>query len=310
MAFVLVTGASGFIGRALTLALVAGGFRVRAACRQPSVLDSRAGVEGVELPDLAGPVDWDELLADVDFVVHLAGIAHSSGIADADYDRVITRATHELAQSCSRRGISHLVFVSSILAQSGSAADYVVTEDISPQPATPYGRAKLAAEMAIKATTVPFTILRPAPVYGPGAKGNIAILLRIASLPVPLPFSSLKNRRSLVGVDNLVEAVIFCLSNPNTIGQTYVVADREPIRLFEIFANMRAAEGRRADLVSFPVDWIGKVLRALGRGALWDRVGRDFVIDPQKLLAAGWRPVVDTQAGLREMVRAHNGPKR
>src|SRR4029077_11658461 len=109
--------------------------------------------------------------------------------------------------------IKRLIFMSSIGAQAGSAADHVVTESDEPSPVTAYDRAKLAAEEEIKRSGVPFTILRPVIVYGPGAKANIALMMRIAALPVPLPFGAFRNRRSLVAIDNLSQAVLFCLAS-------------------------------------------------------------------------------------------------
>src|SRR6266700_4029892 len=139
---ILVTGASGFVGRALVEDLAAQGHRVRAAMRQP---------------------------ADINAVVHLAGIAHiTSGIAEDLYDRVNRAATAALAAAAARDRIERLVFVSSIRAQSGPACDHPLTEADTPHPVDAYGRSKLAAEDAIRVAQLPFTILRPALIYGPG----------------------------------------------------------------------------------------------------------------------------------------------
>ncbi|AVT78138.1 UDP-glucose 4-epimerase [Rhodopseudomonas palustris] len=277
---------------------------MRAACRNPAGLVDVAGIDIVKLPNLSMPIHWDAFLENVQLVVHLAGVVHRADVTRAEYDRVITEATGELAQSCRRCGVSHLVFVSSIGAQTGPSANFTVTEDDEPQPTTYYGKAKLAAEGLVSMAGVPFTILRPAVVYGPGAKGNVAALAKIASLPLPLPFANLENRRSLVGVDNLVAAILFCLSHPATTGQTYVVADRDPLRLSDIFAILRSARGRPAALFPFPATWIENLLHAIGRDALWDRIGRNLVIDSGRLLSAGWQPPIDTLSGLREMARS------
>ncbi len=129
--------------------------------------------------------------------------------------------------------------MSSIGAQAGSAADHVVTEIDEPQPMTAYDRAKLAAEEEIRLSGVPFTILRPVIVYGPGAKANIALMVRIATLPLPLPFGAFRNRRSLLSIDNLIQAIVLCLDDPATLNQTFIVCDREPITLAEMFAMLR-----------------------------------------------------------------------
>lgn len=301
---ILVTGASGFVGRGLVPALVRAGHVVRAASRDPAALPSGASVEPVCLPDLAAPVDWAPLLDGVDAVVHLAGIAHRTGLAGDDYDRVVRAATAELARACAERA-RHLVFVSSIGAQAGSAAAHVVRETDPPRPVTAYDHAKLAAEAAVRNAGGPFTVLRPVLVYGPGVKGNMALLMRIAASPWPLPFGAFDNRRSLVARDNLAEAIGFCLATPATRGETFVVADREALTLAEMIAVLRNACGRPARLLPVPPVLISGLLRATGRGATWDRIGGSLVVDPARLLAAGWRPVIDTPTGLAAMMRDH-----
>ena len=196
---VLVTGASGFIGRALVADLAAAGHPVRAAMRQPADIFART-VEVVAVSDLTRPVEWRALLKGVETVVHLAGIAHAGPeIAEQAYDRVNRLATAELAETAQRMGVQRLIFASSIRAQCGPVASSVLDETGAPQPTDAYGRSKLAAEQAIRASNVPFTILRPVLIYGPGVKGNLARLARWARSPWPLPFGSFSNRRSILG---------------------------------------------------------------------------------------------------------------
>jgi UDP-glucose 4-epimerase len=301
---VLVTGASGFIGRALINDLVVQGHRVRAAMRQPADIFPRQ-VEAVAVSDLARPIEWRPLLQEMDAVVHLAGIAHAGpGIADELYDRVNRAATAALAAAAAASGTRRLVFVSSIRAQSGAASARVLTEADPPHPTDAYGRSKLAAETAIRGSNMPFTILRPALIYGFGVKGNLAALMRLAQSPWPLPFGAMRNRRSLLARDNLVTAIHLALTDPATAGETYVVADPAPLTIAEIVGALRAGLGRRPGLLSIPSALIAGPLAALGRGDLWERLGGDSVVDPAKLLAAGWRPTTDTRAGLAAMAQA------
>ena len=229
---ILVTGASGFVGRALVAALAQAGHEVRAATRRPGAAALPPGVEAVAVPDFRNPVDWAPLLAGVDAVVHLAGIAHVGLDLDpALYDRVIRDATTELAAACAKAGVRRLVFVSSVRAQCGASAPGVLREVDTPRPAEAYGRAKLAAEVAALAGATPCTVLRPVMVYGPGVAGNLATLMRIADTPWPLPFAAFDNRRSLVSLDNLIAAITFVLGSTATQNETYLVADTEPVYL-------------------------------------------------------------------------------
>jgi UDP-glucose 4-epimerase len=301
---VLVTGASGFVGRALVRALTEGGTPVHAATRDPAATSFPTGVEKVAVADYRQPVDWASLLAGVDAVVHLAGIAHiGPGVDDAVYDRVVHGATAELAAACAVANVRRLIFMSSVRAQNGPAADHVLSEDDEPQPSEAYGRAKLQAEAAVRAGPVAWTVLRPTMVYGPGAKGNLATLLRLSDTPWPLPLAAFASRRSLVGLDNLVAAIRFALGTSATERQTYLVADPSPVTLAEIVAALRDGLGRRRRLFSVSPSMFEASLRLIGRGDVWERLGGSLVVDPGKLIAAGWRPDADTLGALARMAK-------
>ena len=304
MTRVLVTGATGFCGRPLVARLREAGYAVRAAVRGTPSPPFAPAVEVVQA-NLAASVDWAPLLTGVDAVVHLAGIAHARArIPDARYDAINHQATAALAQAARAAGVQHVVFLSSVRAQSGSAADRVLTERNAPAPTDSYGRSKLAAEAAIAASGVPFTVLRPVLIYGPGLKGNLAALARVAALPLPLPLGGLTNRRSLLGIDNLVGAILFVLQTAATRGETYLVADPEPVGFANIVAAFRAARGRPPALFNFPPRLIEIAARLAGGPDLWERLGGELVVYPGKLIAAGWAPARDTTAALTAAARA------
>jgi len=188
---VLITGASGFIGKPLTGALAKAGWDVRAAARDPSAIPAASGVERVAMADLAQRADWPALLDGVTHVVHLAGIAHAPGVLpDALYARINAGAVGELAEAASGK-VARLVFLSSVRAQAGLSAGEPISETGIPAPTDSYGHAKLEGERLLAGSGVPFTVLRPAVVYGQGVKGNIAALATLARTPTPLPFASL-----------------------------------------------------------------------------------------------------------------------
>lgn len=302
---VLVTGASGFVGRALVPALAAAGHDVRAAARDPSAVPPGDRIEAATLPDMAGPADWGPLLERMDAAIHLAGIAHADPATALErYDRVNHQATAKFAQQAARHGLRHFVLMSSIRAQAGAASDVVLNEDSPPAPTDAYGRSKLDAEEAVRTSGVPHTILRPSVIYGPGVRGNLATLLRLAALPVPLPFGSFDNLRSLLSIDNLIAALLFVLEEPRTIGRTYVVADVAPVTFAEILTAVRKGMDRPPALVSIPPDLLRIALMALGRRSLWDRLGGSQIVDASRLRREGWAPSVDTLAGLAAMAQA------
>jgi UDP-glucose 4-epimerase len=300
---VLVTGASGFIGRALVSDLAAAGHTVRAAMRQPADVFARS-VEVVAVSDLTRSVEWRALLRGMDTVVHLAGIAHAGpGIAAEAYDRVNRLATEELAHAAKAAGIGRLVFLSTIRAQSGPSSTGVLRETDDPRPTDAYGRSKLSAELAIRNSGVPFTILRPVLVYGPGVKGNFARLMQLAATAWPLPLGLCRNRRSLLARSNLTGAIQFALATPATAGETFIVADPDPLTLAETLAALRTGMGRRPALWPVPPAIVEAAARALGRADDWDRLGGSQVADPGKLLGAGWKPALHTREALAALTR-------
>jgi UDP-glucose 4-epimerase len=302
---VLVTGASGFIGRPLTAALAQAGYTVRAAVRDRRAQQFPSGVDVAMQPDLANPVDWAPLVAGMDAVVHLAGIAHiGPDVPEATYDRVNHLATAELARAAAAADTRHFVFMSSTRAQAGAASSEPLTEAAAPHPTDAYGRSKLAAEAAVRAAGVPYTNLRPALVYGPGAKGNFASLMRVAALPVPLPFGAFSNRRSFLALDNLIAAVRFALEDPRAANETFLVADPHAISLAQLVSLLRAAASRGPWLLPVPPVLLKIALTTIGHRDSFERLAGTLVAEPHKLIAAGWQPVTDTATAIKRMVQA------
>ncbi|WP_213284842.1 NAD-dependent epimerase/dehydratase family protein [Bradyrhizobium sp. sGM-13] len=286
---VLVTGADGFIGRNLIHYLASRNFKVIAASRTVSEF-KHPSVVSAPLPDLAMPFDWQPLLEKCDAVVHLAGIAHR--FADEEqYTLVNHRATEALANAASRQG-KHLVFVSSIAAQSGSFSEAELTEDDPPKPTNPYGRSKLAAEESVRAALGSFTILRPVVIYGQGEKGNFSVIHRISGLPIPLPFGALKAQRSVLSVENFSSAVELVLTEPRARGEMFIVSDPTPLTVPDLISRRRATLVRAPWLVPIPENWMRVFFAAAGWTGLWQRIGEPLIARPTKLLALGWQPTL------------------
>jgi nucleoside-diphosphate-sugar epimerase len=302
---VLVTGASGFIGRPLVAALLRAGYAVRAVTRrQVSFPDS---VEVANITDFINPIDWNPILRGVDIVVHLAGMAHSNipDTSSFEFDQINWIATQRLAHAAKDAEIDRFVYISSVRAQVGASTAHTVREQDEPGPTNQYGRSKLAAEQAIQAAGVPFTIFRPVVIYGPHPKGNMRTVVQLARSRLPLPaFSS---RRSLLAVENLIGAIFFALNNPATVGETYLVADSGSMTMSEMFTILRKLQGRSLTTFHVPLAIMRLLLKLTGREDIWRRLYGDLVVDTSKLQSAGWRPTVDTYEGLRGMMRAEDG---
>jgi len=297
---VLLTGASGFVGRHLLHDLGARGYRIRTAGR--SALSATSGVEQVAIGDLGAPIDWQPLLDGVDLVVYSAGLAHADGaIPEERYRAVNTDATLALARAAQAAGVRRFVFLSSIRAQSGPVSERPLSEADTPAPTDAYGRSKLAAEQGLAGLDLDWVALRPVLVYGPGVKANMAALLKLARFPLPLPLGALSAKRSLLAIENLAEAVAFALSEACPARRSYIVADPEPLSVAGMLAAMRAGLGRGPGLIAVPPPLLALAARLAGRPAAYERLAKGLVASPGALLSAGWRPPVETKAALAQL---------
>lgn len=300
---VALTGATGFVGRALLADLRANGYRVRALLRRPA--DEARDADSAVIGDLARPVNMARALEGVDVVVHSAAIAHAmSGRPEDDYRAVNTEATVALAQAARRAGAKRFVFLSSVRAQTGPSADGVVDESRPAVPTDPYGRSKLAAEQGLAEAGIDWVALRPVLVYGPGVKGNMASLVRLARSPWPLPLPIPSARRSLLAVENLAGAVRIAITAAGAPGRPYLVADDGALDIAGIVAALRAGAGRRVPGLPVPAFLFHAAARLAGRAELAERLTGDLVVDTGALRALGWRPVVSTKDGLARLLAA------
>ena len=300
---IALTGATGFIGQCLLRELPRRGYRLRVLLRRPSVvpLDAASAVVG----DLARPQNMAAALADVDAVIHSAGLAHAmSGLPEDDYRMLNTEATIGLARAAQRAGAKRFIFLSSIRAQAGATADHTLTEDLAPQPTDAYGRSKLAAEQGLAALDLDWVALRLVLVYGAGVKGNMAELLRFARSPYPLPLGLLRARRSLLSLDNLVAAVDAVLAAPGRLQRPLIVADPKALTIPEMIAAVRGGLGRRPGLIPVPLALLEAALRATGQSEVYQRLAGSLVADPSALSRLGWTPSVTTPEGLAALARS------
>lgn len=294
MTRLLVTGAGGFVGRRLMPRLSAAGHDVVTAGR-----GAGRSAGHVAVGEIGPDTDWSHALEGRDMVVHLAAQVPGRGVPVDRYGVVNDLGTARLVRQAQTAGVTRFILMSSIFAAGpGEVAGHV--------PATPYGRSKRAAEAHVAAFSGPGRAgisLRPPLVYGAGAAGNWALLQKLAALPVPLPFGAVQNRRSVIAVENLADAIVAVIAAPGAASGNYAVADDGTVSLADIVAWLRAGMGRSPGLFPVPPGMLGLALRALGQGQAAQSLLGDLVADTQPFKSAfHWQPPLNSEATIAAAV--------
>lgn len=309
---VLVTGATGFVGRALVERLARDSrfsvrAVVRAAVRRESYLPPH--VERVA-GELDAAWDWRPALADVAIVVHLAARVHVMRDRAADplteYRRVNVAGTEHLARSAVASGVRRFVFLSSVKVN-GEAGTFRETD--TPHPVDPYGVSKLEAEAAVRAvsagTSMDVAIIRAPLVYGPNVGANFGSLIRAVQSGIPLPLGAVKNRRSLVALDNLVDFIMVCMRHPGAAGETFFVSDGEDVSTADLVRRLARAAGHSARLIPVPPSLLALAASLTGRRDVVQRLMGTLCVDitrARRQLA--WVPPLSLDEGLRRAITA------
>jgi UDP-glucose 4-epimerase len=301
---VLVTGATGFVGRVVCAALVREGATVRGLTRSDTVA-LPVGVQRVHASDLLDRGAMAAAVSGVRAVIHLAGRAHvmreTAADPDAEYRRVNIEGTRAVLDAARAAGVQRFVLASSVKAVAESS-ESPLTERMPAAPRDAYGTSKLAAEGLVLGApaTVGATVLRFPLVYGAGVRGNMLRLLRLVDRGVPLPFGAVRNRRSLLFTGNLAAACIAVLQSPATAGETLFVSDGRDLSTPELVRLIAAALGRPARLWSIPPAAFRAAARIAGAGEL-DRLLGSLAVDSTRLaMLAGFHAPYTVEAGLRE----------
>jgi len=307
----LVTGANGFIGRALCKKMLADGWQVRVAVRgatQMTALPSR--VEGMQVGDIGPDTDWSKALNGVDAVVHLAARVHVMNEYSKDslaaYRYVNMAGTARLARMAAAAGVRRFVYLSTVKVNGeGKAAPY--TEKDDPEPTDPYGTSKWEAEKVLyeiaDQTSMEMVVLRPPLVYGPSVKANFLRLLKVVERGIPLPLANVNNLRSLIYLENLLDVIVTCINHPKAAGQTFLVSDGRDLSTPEVIRLIAEAMGRKARLFSFAPIMLKTMGKIIGRSAEIDRLTGSFCVDSSKIRTMlGWNPPYTLEEGIRKTV--------
>lgn len=303
---ILLTGASGFVGRECALSLDRAGWRVRCAVRANNPL---AGISAHLCPvgDIGPYTDWSKALSGIHTVVHLAARVHVMREVATDslaaFRTINVEGTGNLARQAAAAGVRRLVFLSSVKVNGESTAGRAFTESDPPRPADPYGVSKLEAEHTLREieakTGLEVVALRPPLIYGHGVKGNFLRMLKWVDRGVALPLAFANNRRSLLYLGNLVDAIVQCLEHPAAAGKTFLVDDGEPVATAQLLREIGQALGRPARLFPVPPGMLRMAAALIGRSADAHRLLGDLVVDASRIRSTlGWRPPFSRQEGL------------
>lgn len=306
---ILITGATGFVGNFLCRRLLADNWKVRGtllASENPQSLAS--GIEPVVVEPLGPDTQWQDALSGVDTIVHLAARVHimSDSAADplTEFRKVNTDGSSQLAREAAKAGVKRLVFVSSIKVN-GEENFQPYTSNSPPNPSDPYGISKWEAEQALRnieaETGLEVVIVRPTLVYGPGVKANFLNMMKVISKGIPLPLASVANRRSLIYVGNLADALAVCAGHPAAAGKTYLVSDGEDVSTPLLIRRIAMALGVSARLFPVPATLMRLIGSVAGKSAEFRRLQDSLTVDSSGIRCdLGWIAPFSLDEGLRE----------
>lgn len=305
---VLVTGASGFVGTALCGELIKRGYAVRAIIRESSGFDI-TGCEVIKIRGIEADFDWSGALKDVQTVIHLAARVHvmrdNALDPQEEFRKINVYATERLAKYSSANGIKRLIYLSSIKVNGDeTATGQPFTEQSIPSPQDYYGISKNEAELSLlrvsKETGLESVILRPPLIYGVGVKGNFAQMIKVLKKGIPLPLSKTNNLRSLIYVENLVDALIICVDHPVAAGKTYLLSDGQDISTGDLLKSLNYALGRKSYLFPFPLTLLKLVGALCGKSDQIQRLLGSLQVDSSLIRRElGWKAPYKFEDGLK-----------
>ena len=306
----LVTGASGFVGRAVLLRLNGMSGVTAIGSVRAAAMFADTGAPLAKVGELSAHTDWSGALAGVQAVVHTAARVHvmleAAANPLAEFRRVNVQGTLNLARQAVAAGVRRFVFVSSIKVN-GEATQLwrPFTADDAPAPLDAYGVSKMEAEQGLRGlaaqTGMEVVIIRPPLVYGPGVKANFAAMMRWLRRGVPLPLGAIHNQRSLVALDNLVDLIVTCLTHPAAANQTFLVSDGEDVSTTELLRLMGQALRRPARLLPVPAGWLKLAAAMVGKRDVAQRLCGSLQVDMEKTQCLlDWTPPLTLDDGLKK----------
>ena len=319
MSNILITGVTGFIGRAVCKKLreesQVQNDMLTGTTRSP---ERGAGPERVPLYNIReiGPnTDWSQAISGADIVIHLAARVHimhdTANDPLSEFRKVNTAGTINLAEQASKAGVRRFIFISTVKVVGEISSDDGFTENSPCKPEDPYSISKWEAEQALKkiakGTNMEIVILRPPLVYGPGVKGNFATLFNAVLNEKLLPLGAIKNKRSLIYVDNLADAISWVAKHPDIKVQTFFVSDEGTLSTPELVNKIASALTKKPRLINLPLILLRMIGKITSKSSSINRLTNSLVVDTSKINSQiGWRPPFSTKTGLKKTAEWFN----
>ncbi|ACT49373.1 UDP-glucose 4-epimerase family protein [Methylovorus glucosotrophus] len=313
---IAITGATGFVGKGLLAYLQQAGMTIVEIGRRPAAQESTF----FQMESLGPESDFGDALLGCDSVVHLAARVHVMRDTATDplaaFREVNLHGTLNLARQAATAGVRRFVYLSSVKVNGDSGA---FCENDMPAPKDAYAQSKWEAEQALvqlsSESDMEIVIIRPPLIYGPGVKGNFSSLLSWVSHGIPLPLGAIKNRRSLLALDNLIDFIVLCLDqerSPHAANETFLVSDQDDVSTTELLRRVAHAYGMRPRLIPVPAGLLKTSARVLGKSAVSERLLDSLTVDMTKArVLLGWQPIVTMQEQLQKMATLEaDEPKR
>lgn len=308
----LITGATGFVGRELVAELLGRDMSVLAVVRRPSSLPSEARQVVVE--DLLSGIEWKEVLQKIDVVIHLAARVHimNETVSEplAAFRKVNVDGTLNLAKQATESGVKRFIYISSIKVNGEmTMTDCPFRPDDTVQPIDSYGLSKHEAEQGLlamaKSTTMEVVVIRPPLVYGPGVRANFLSMMNWMHKGIPLPFGAVNNRRSLIALDNLVSFIIQSIDHPKAANEVFLISDDEDVSTTKLLQKVAKAFGKKSLLIPVPVSWMKFVAKLISKEDMTSRLFSSLQVDSSKAHdLLDWKPVVTMDEQLKKTADA------
>lgn len=307
----LLTGASGFLGSALLQSFIGrSDVRLYPVYRGGvKLIDEHENLHAVVVNQDFESYSWSKELQNIDVIVHVAGRAHVLNAGDQlrEFRRANLDVTMNLARQAAACGVKRFVFISSIGVNGGGGL-YPYTELDCPSPENAYAISKFEAEQALQelaqSSSMEVVIIRPPLIYGFGAPGNFSRLVSAVKRGVPLPFGSVQNKRTCVGIDNLTDLIHLCVYHPSARNQIFLAGDNEDVSIEMMIRTIAEGLGRPTRLLNVPLPLLNVMVGLMGKRQLLDKICGNLQVDigkARKLLS--WSPRMTVREGLLKAVR-------